>query len=543
MIHSNRSFHHSVYARIARRIGFCCLLLFVTGSMLSLSGSEKSSEREDWQLAEGHFYPAVMPMELVYPRPDTETQAHARHRWAHPDVLYRIPACVVQGGAWPFRYELIEGPESAQLGQDRASGSEYGVISWRPSAAEQGKTISFAVRATDQEGKTVVARWSVTVDASKFLFLAPNGKPENPGTIDQPMRDVADWYLGDSKDDSFADRLVYFRAGNYQPIGQAGNENLRMEAGKKPMTFMAFPDEQAVLDASRACWTFWGGVDDVYFSGLEFIGSKLVNPNGSQVKNARNISFYGESNQKRICFFEVTAKGIQPGAVGNDNPAFVWRPSSRTKRGRYWSFVANTFMNGGPKTGNGPSAVSLSCITYIVYERNTVINWDGTGTLYDKANDDYISYRNNDLWRVSSESGQPSRALGAGLSNSYDKGHKPGYIEICYNRIAIKSGNPKRNYAISAAVGAVKGGERGPVWVYRNSILGTIDFVAEKQFNAVFDQNIVQGPSNRSAGKVIEAGDNLWIQDPDAKVFDQDGELLESYRKEHLGRRGAEIKE
>ncbi len=92
-------------------------------------------------------------------------------------------------------------------------------------------------------------------------------------------------------------------------------------------------------------------------------------------------------------------------------------------------------------------------------------------------------------------------------------------------------------------MGAVKGGEREPVWVYRNSILGTIDFVAEKQFNAVFDQNIVQGPSNRSAGKVIEAGDNLWIQDPDAKVFDQDGELLESYRKEHLGRRGADIKE
>ena len=513
------------------------------GALLSLCvcGCILGVEEQSWKLAEGHFYPAVMPMELVYPRPDVETADMARHRWAYPGVLYRIPAAIIQGGSWPFYYEIIEGPESAGIGSRVESGAEYGVLSWKPRAADNGQTFTFVVRVTDQSGTSVDAKWTVTVDVNKFLFLSPTGHADNPGTIDKPMRDVADVYRGDANDKTFADRLVYFRAGHYQPVGQAGNENLRMMKGHKPMSFMAFPGEEAVLDATRANWTFWGGVSDVYFSGLQFVGSKLKNPDGKEIKNARNISFYGETNHERITFFEVHARDIKPGALGNDNPAFVWRPSSRKQRGRYWAFIGNVFENGGPKTGNGPCAVSLSCISYIVFERNRVIDWDGTGTLYDKANDDYITYRHNDLWHASTEHGRPSRALGAGLSNSYDPAHVPGFVEICYNKIRVLTKKTNAHYAISAAVSAVNRGRRNPVWVYRNSIVGTIDFVAVKSFKAVFDKNVVQGKSHRAGASIIKAGDNLWLDDLDAEVFDEHGHLLEAFREAHLGVRGAEL--
>lgn len=530
-------------------VGILALTLLIVGSfVMPLHGVEAvdqvsdniKKERNDWRLAEGQFYPAVMPMVLVFPRPDNETAPHARQRWAHPEVLYRMPAAVIQGGAWPFYYEIIEAPTGASIGAHPHSGMEYGVLSWTPKATDEGKTFTFVVRVTDQEQKALEARWAVTVDADKFLFLAPNGSSDNPGTIDKPMRDVADFYRGDAADASYADRLVYFRGGEYVPVGLEKNKNIRIEKDKKPMTYMAFPDENAVLDATHASWTFWADITDVYFSGLQFKGSKTKNIDGSDVKNSRNICFYGESNQKRVTFFEVKADGIQPGSLGNDNPAFVWRPSTRKRRGQFWAFVGNEFSNGGPKAGNGPCAVSISCVSHIVFERNTVVNWDGTGTLYDKANDDYITYRNNNLWNVSSESGQPSRALGAGLSGSYDRSHKPGYVEVCWNRIRVHTGNPKRNFAISAAIGAVKN-PREPVWVYRNSIIGTIDFVGSQNFTAVFDKNVVQGRANRSAKSIIEAGDNLWIEDNEQSVFDEDGGLHENYRQDHLGIRGAEL--
>ena len=52
----------------------------------------------EFPLPETNFEPAKMAMHLVYPRPDTETQVHARHRWAHPAMRYEIPVGVQGGG-------------------------------------------------------------------------------------------------------------------------------------------------------------------------------------------------------------------------------------------------------------------------------------------------------------------------------------------------------------------------------------------------------------------------------------------------------------
>ena len=504
----------------------------------------------EWQLPPGHFHPAVMPMELVHPRPDDETSEHARHRWAHPEVAYRIPAAVIQGGAWPFFYEIVEGPPGATIGAQldhvddvQVAGPEYGIVSWTPSAADEGSTATFVVRVTDQEGATVEARWTVTVDASRFLFLSPSGNASNPGTIDAPMRDVADWYRGDPTDDTFADRLVYFRAGDYTPIGQDGNENLRMEAGVKPMTYMAYPGEVATLDATRASWTFWAGTHDVYFSGLRFVGSKVVQPDGGEVANARNIAFYGERNHERVTFFQVTAENIAPGAVGNDNPAFVWRPSSGSRRGRHWAFVNNTFDTAGPRSSNGPRPVSLSCVSYVVYEGNTVIDWHATNIFGDKASVDHETQRNNDLWEVARTVEGTGYGLGAGMSNSYDTSHSPGYVEVGWNRIRLPMARGSGPWALSFARSAIGSEEpRGPVWAYRNSIVGSVAVWASGSVEAQLEDNVVQGETWRGADPATAASDNHWVMDLDAEVFDDaTGALIGEARASYLGTRGAEV--
>ena len=502
----------------------------------------------EWQLEPGHFHPAVMPMTLVYPRPDAETATHARHRWAHPGMEYRIPAGVVQGGAWPFHYELVEGPSGATIGAQldtvdgvQRSGPDYGVVRWTPGEALEGTTTEFVVRVTDQEGASVEARWTVTVDGGRFLFLSPEGTPANPGTLDAPMRDVADWYRGDPGDDTFADRIVVFREGSYTPIGQDGNENLRMEVGKKPMSYIGFPGETATLDATRASWTFWAGTTDISFIGLRFVGSRVVQPGGGEVNNARTISFYGGRNQDRVILFEVSAEDIEPGALGNDNPAFVWRPSSGERRGHHWAFVNNRFGPGGPRSGNGPRPVSISCVSYVVYEGNTVVDWHGTHTFGDKANVDHETQRNNDLWAVAREVIGPGYGLVAGLSDSYDASHVPGHVELAYNRVRIPEVDGPAQYAVSVGRSAIGDEARDPVWVYRNSIRGDVAFWAEEIYEVGAEGNVVHGSAGRAAA--MREGDNLIVAGDEASPFDDaTGELTGAARDTHLGTHGAEIR-
>ena len=508
------------------------------------AGTEPPGE---WQLEPGHFHPAVMPMTLVYPRGDDETATHARHRWAHPEMEYRVPAGVIQGGAWPFFYELIEGPEGARVGAQldhvgdmQVSGPDYGVLRWTPRAEDEGETFPFAVRVTDQEGAIVEARWTVTVDSSRFLFLSPSGDAANAGTIDAPMRDVADWYRGDPADDEFADRIVVFREGSYTPIGQDGNENLRMEIGVKPMSYIGYPGETATLDGTRAGWTFWAGTSDIFFAGLRFVGSKLVQPNGTEVNNARTIAFYGGQNQDRVTFFEMTAEDIAPGAVGNDNPAFVWRPSSGTDRGHYWAFVNNRFGPGGPLSGNGPRPVSISCVSYVVYEGNTVVDWHGTHTFGDKANVDHETQRDNDLWGVAREVVGPGYALSVSMPDSYDGSHTPGFVELAYNRVRVPESDGPALYAVSIGRGAIGDDARDPVWVYRNSILGDVAFWAEDIYTIEAEGNVVHGKVDRAAA--VREGDNHHVPTTEASPFDDaTGALVGDARDAHLGTHGAEI--
>ena len=519
------------------------------GSSTGTEGGETGeSPPVDWELDDGHFYPAVMPPVAIYPRGDDEVESWARHRWAHPDIEYRIPAAVVQGGAWPFLYELVDGPEGARVGatlqweDDRmVADDDYGVLRWTPSAADEGQTFDFHVRVTDQEGTTVDVQWTTTVDSTRFVFVSPEGSDDALGTIDDPLETASGWYLDDPADDSYLGRLVYFRGGQYAPTGSpANNDNFRMESDRKPMTIMGVPGEEVVFDSTLASWTFWEGSNDVFIAGIHFAGSKIEQPDGSPIRNARNIAFYGTANHDRVTFFENTASDIQPGnpvddMVGNDNPAFVWRPNSAPNMGHHWSFVRNDFDTAGPRTSNGPSCVSLSNVSYVVYELNTVSLWSGTGTFFDKSNNDHLTQRNNDLWHVSGPDTSLGHALGAGMSDSYDPAHDPGFIETCWNRIRTPDMGVQ-----SAAIefGGSIPDPGGEVWAYRNSVQGNVQVTAVDNYSVVADKNVLQGGYLRDAQQVFDAGDNIVESDFAAVVFDDNT----GWRADADGTHGADVR-
>jgi len=69
----------------------------------------------------------------------------------------------------------------------------------------------------------VNALWQVTIDADKFVFIEDGYTGAKVGTIDQPLEDIADWYLGDRDDATYLNKIIVLRGGNYDLTGDSNN--------------------------------------------------------------------------------------------------------------------------------------------------------------------------------------------------------------------------------------------------------------------------------------------------------------------------------
>src|SRR5580698_5204552 len=121
----------------------------------------------------GSWMPAKQPMIQVYPRPDSETNTFARHRWAYYDganaVQYKIPLGV-SFGAFPYVFSLLSGPPGMSIGATfwntswnswaDAIAAGYGTLQWTPSASVSGATVSVLV--TDQQRNTTTITFTVS---------------------------------------------------------------------------------------------------------------------------------------------------------------------------------------------------------------------------------------------------------------------------------------------------------------------------------------------------------------------------------------------
>jgi len=66
----------------------------------------------EWTIPMGQRVGQKLALYPLYPRPDAETSPDAYHRRAHTQIRYRV-VIGVQGGEWPFRYELVDAPAGA----------------------------------------------------------------------------------------------------------------------------------------------------------------------------------------------------------------------------------------------------------------------------------------------------------------------------------------------------------------------------------------------------------------------------------------------
>ena len=471
-------------------------------------------------LPQGHFVPAKMPMHPVYPRPDSETQPHARHRWAHPDFRYEIPIGV-QGGAWPFKYEIINGPSGATIGRYYGD-PDYGVIKWRPENGDSGiKT--FTIRVTDQEMNTVDLTWTTTIDANQFVFVDASAASTGTGTITDPLMTFADWYKNSATDSSYRNKIIVFRTGNYTVSGDINNQptNVRMESSYKTPSLIGYPDETPIFNCATAKFFFAdGGFDDLFISGIRFENGR------SDVANSHFFWITGDNN--RITFWGNYFYNLENGTDGSDNPSCIFISDTSNLKQNYL-IKGNTFdtiLTNGP---NG-SFSDMYVASYILAEENTARNCHSSYGIWMKGVHDHISVRANTFF-------QNNTQAPVVLGTWSPAGATPRDQEVCWNLLKSSSG-------FSLRLGQERSPNSTNISAYRNTIIGApasirFDITGHYQLDANVAQ--VTDPSSFNGTNVVSNIPNLTGNSSSSLVDTQTGLLISSWRSQYLGIAGHEL--
>lgn len=492
----------------------------------------------DWQLASGHFVPAKMSPQIIYPRPDAETASYARHRNLYPSLAYRIPV-VVQGGAWPFKYELTGNTTlpSASIGGTltvsgdvQIVGSDYGMI--YGTAPASGGPYTVEVKVTDQDGAQVTRSWSVTIGTSAFVFYDSTDTGSlNTGTIDEPFNDMASLAGTSYSTTVNGQKIVYMRAGTHalggfsdSTSGGAARANTYyvQTNARKPVAFLAYPGEAVTLSFASNSFEV-NGSDDWFFGGIEFDG----NPDRSAEPHfSHQVQAYGTAD--RIAFFECAFTNYSLYGLPSNtssNPSHLYFSGGST---RYLSIVRCTWD--GTIT-NGVTA--YECLDSVIEHCELM----GTATI------NGVSQNNHGFWYLKDGgTGAPgltsnwtvrannTPATISGVVAAVGVNDQGGmqYVEVCWNRLGKGS-------SVSFKSPTDGAGSLNRVWVYRNGMEGGQTGVTSSGLTNLIAEYNAQNSGSWSAGY---SSSNNQIA---AGNLDSSLNLTGAARTNYLGTHGAEV--
>lgn len=504
-------------------------------------------ERPSWQLPSGYFIPAKMAMTMervVFPRPDAETAAMAFHRNAYPGILYEIPICI-QGGAYPFRFQLTGGPAGMSIGEV-ITDSHYGIVRWTPAATGN---YSATVRVTDQEGASVDITWSINVNTDWVRFVSPSGNDSTGnGSLAAPWRTLA--HAGGQVTGG---RALCLRAGTHALTG--GGQQLSASGYR---SLFGYPGEMPRIDmgsctGNGALW--WIGTSDTFVSGIEFFQSPTV---------STPRIFATLDAHSRIVQYNNMFDPNGGGALGDaDNNSFLFLGAGASQRS-YVAQVFNTFHKLHYINTNGWGNFDIYRTRYFLVEGNTygtpAVDGTDSGVTWVKgANNEDGTIRRN-------RCANPWPGAIIELYMGLDGGEYPGprNIEVCYNTLISRT--DVRSVAISVGRASQTGQARTGIWSYRNTIRGDLvihsrswplEFTSESDvivsnasysgqthkvvmFDANAPANVWFNPANRTAITLSVLGTECH-GNTSAGILDANYRLQATYRANWLGRRGAEI--
>lgn len=531
-----------------RRTSFILALLAIAPIALTLAISlfntpAIAGQSADWQLPADHYVDAKMPMHIVFPR-TAEAAAFSYARNAHPGIRWEIPI-VVQGGAWPFRYDIIDdgGAAGLAIGSELERTSEGGFITHRIGenygrlwwdAPTVGK-YEILVRVTDQQLNTIDVPVSLDVGTDGWLFVdADNGDDDNDGSWQSPFRTIE--RIHNDPSDLSTSRV--YLSGVVAMDGNNQNGHFSINANSSaPRTWVGLPGGSAVLEAYEGRISL--SLPDFYLANLEHRHRADYFPDTGSYLHM--ITAWG--NTHRLTLHDVHFSRFHGVPVNHDlgNSSIIMFTDPDSFRDHV--AVVNNRISGD--NGIFTSAYRLR---HSVFENNRAINANFiTGEastwaiFWMKRGNEFISVRANQFFDGNTwgTPGNLGGAMGLGASRN---------IEFAWNVMDTPwTAASNRKGALKLWTNSSQSNfvwtDQTPVWIYRNSIRRHISYEGNNLVNMpddnVISENNVLAEGTWPNADILLNVDNLDQED----FFDTGMRLTGPFRSDFLGQYGAEIAE
>lgn len=411
----------------------------------------------EWQLASGHYESYKIAPQFVAPLADANRSSYSRYGWASTQFEYEVPV-VVLGGSYPFFYEIrstggTADTSTATIGASRTYGTGlawygsanqrgYGILRWTPAVGDDGKTFSFTVRATGQDGSYCERTFGGTVQNSKFKFVDIDAVSSGDGTLASPYKDTTDGWWGDG---NHADKIMVYRgrASAYAAWPTA------LIASTNPRVHIRYPSDtdRWILTGTTRDYTFDDNIFDWWVSG-----QYVAQGPGTSVTQAR---FYeastGCTNHHRSMYWDNYFYDGRVGSAGSDNNAWIVHMGAGYVH-NHTCIIGNTFDTSN-SASNGFGTFTFFSAAYFVFEHNIIKNWTGETIVQPKDSCSYFSIRANNMWENNTS---PLR-----LTNQDAQTGTNDHQEVCWN---FFRGDYVRWNDQTAT------GDFSPQWLYRNTI-------------------------------------------------------------------------
>ncbi|MBX3726347.1 MAG: hypothetical protein KF823_10580 [Xanthomonadales bacterium] len=526
-------------SRLSASLGLFFAGLFVVG-VPAVAGNAVA----DWLLPADHFIPAKMPMTVVHPR-NAHAPGWSYARNAHPGIRWEIPI-VIQGGAWPFRYELVDngGASGLAIGGELARRidhgyvvhertSDYGRLWWQDPIAGN---YSILVRVHDQGGTHIDVPLSLAVGTAGWVFVDANdGSDEaGDGSVAAPFRTIRRIHDAGA---AFADHRVYL-SGVVPMDGNHPSGDLAINRGDfqhTPAVWVGKPGGNAVLEAYQGRISLTA--PDFYFANLEHRHHvDFVQSHGSYI---HMITAWG--NTARLTLHDVHFSRFHGNPVNADlgNSSIIMFTDQGSPRSHV-AIVNNTI------SGDNGIFTSAYQLHHSVVENNRAVNarfvTGDTATwavFWIKRANEHLSIRGNEFWDGNfwGSPGNLSAALGMDAART---------IEFAYNTVHTSyDGAGDRHGAIKlftlSSLPNYSWTTSTPVWLYRNSLRHRLNFEGDNLVNmpngnVITERNVLEPRAWPSHAFLLNI-DNLDA----GSYFDASMRLAGPARDAYLGRYGAEI--
>jgi len=429
----------------------------VSLSVAGVAGGGGDPAVTNWQLPSANYVAAKRPLQIIQPHPN-QTGPDSIYLWAEPGEKYEVPISAIFG-AYPYHFN-VDGPAGMTVGSFLALAQDgvtlirpeiYGVVSFDVPASGM-TSFSYTVTITDQQLNAQSVTVNVTVDASKFVHLAPLGVGVGDGSSGSPLGSFEDVWKNDNADATYAGKILRIHGGNYNLKGDPNNNgNVVFDGALKPKVWVAKSGETPVFDCSTAKILFNdGNMDDCAFIGNKFI-------NGRQdVGNAHFI--WVTSNPERMLIWRNEFRNLGYGTDGRDNPACIFISSSGAVNP---VVLSNEFYELPPGQGNGVAAYDTYNILEGLFEDNYADNSTADYLFWHKGQHVYCTIRSNRVGPNFTGKNALCLSFGADGGASLDDGFTHG-VEICYNQIASASTSFFMAWSSTSDT-------HYDIWAYRNS--------------------------------------------------------------------------